>query len=110
MNNMQKYGSYAFLIGIVLAIIAAFVAVPMLALVLAILGLIVGLLNVSDKETMPFLVAAIALGMGSAALAPFSTFPLMDKIVMVFQNIAVFVAPAAFIVAIKAIWTMAKDA
>ena len=117
MTDMQKYGSYAFIIGIIIAIVAGFVVNPWIPLVLAVLGLIVGILNVTDKEATPFLVAALALSLGSAAFMPFLTTPgfesissLMQIIVKIFGAIAVFVAPAAFIVAIRAIYGMAKDA
>ncbi|MDO8537932.1 MAG: hypothetical protein Q7S21_03530 [archaeon] len=111
MTDMQKWGSYAFIIGIIIAILAAFVAFPETALILVVLGLIVGLLNVTGKESVPFLVAAIALTLTASALQPLGTVGIIrDWILPIFNNIAVFVAPAAFIVAIKAIYSLAREA
>jgi hypothetical protein len=102
--DLKQIGGYAFILGVIIAIIAAFVSVSWVPLVLVVLGLIVGLLNITDKETTSFLVAALALGMGSAALGPLG----IPAIASIFQNIALFVAPAAFIVALLAIWKMAQ--
>ena len=63
----QTIGSWAFILGVLIAIIAGLAAAmvveyaAMITLVLIILGLIVGFLNINDKETQPFLVATIAL-------------------------------------------------
>lgn len=110
MNDMQKWGSWAFLLGIVIAILTAFVPFEWTALVLVVLGLIVGLLNVTGKESVPFLVAAIALGFSAASLQPLGAVPIVGWLLPIFGNIALFVAPAAFIVALKAVYGMAKEA
>ncbi|MBI5553265.1 MAG: hypothetical protein HY917_00825 [Candidatus Diapherotrites archaeon] len=115
MNELQKYGSWFFIIGVLLAVVAALLpwlgmSFPIMALLLAVLGLLVGLINVTDKEVTQFLVAAIALGVSSAALAPLSALPGMGFVSAVFSYIAVFVGPAAFVVALKAIYVMAKEA
>lgn len=118
--NSQQMGSYAFLAGVVLALLAA-VAGSLLGslagwvpLLLVLLGLIVGFLNVTDKETGQFLLAAIAL----LAVGTLSGLSQIDVVVLglgsVFEGIvrqlAVFVAPAALIVALKAVWNLAKEA
>lgn len=107
--DLKQLGGYAFILGVIIAIIASFIALDafMVALVLIVLGLIVGLLNITEKETTGFLVAAIALGMGSAALAPLSAITGFGFVLKIFSHIALFVAPAAFIVALLAIWKMA---
>lgn len=111
--DMEKIGGYAFLVGIIIAVLAAFIQMPEVPLVLAVLGLIVGLLNIKDKEVKKFLLAAIALGMSSASLSPLAVTPAVGTYIAmillpVFSNIAVFVAPAAFIVALKTIYTIAN--
>jgi hypothetical protein len=58
---MSHIGKYAFLSGVVLAVIMAFVSIPSGALILAVLGLVVGLLNITSSESQGFLVAAMAL-------------------------------------------------
>ena len=69
----QKMGSYAFLVGAGIAIIAGLLAglgqsgvlgenvVGLIPLVLVILGVVVGFLNIKDKMTTEFLIASIAL-------------------------------------------------
>jgi hypothetical protein len=111
---LQEIGSYAFLLGIIIAIIATFLyptvlSAPMwVPVLLIILGLIVGLLNITDKETTSFLVAAIALILTSGALAGLSAWGL-GAISTLVAYIAIFVAPAALIVALLSVWKLAKS-
>jgi len=72
-NNLGTVGKWAFIIGLLLAVIAGliqgFYTIPYLALILVILGLIVGFLNIAEKDTVKLLVAIIALmGVGTAAV------------------------------------------
>lgn len=108
--DMQQIGGYAFIIGVLLAIIAPFLlaGAAWVPLTLIILGLIVGLLNVTDKETVSFLVATIALGMTKTAFSGLSAD--WAWITTIVTNIAVFVAPAGLIVALVAVLKMAKTA
>ncbi len=114
----NKMGSYAFLAGAIIALVAGLFSgmvaglAGWILLVLIVLGLVVGVLNVSDKEISQFLLAAAALMLvGSAKLTVIdSVLPsvgtILDKVV---ANLVVFVAPAALIVALKAIYGLAKD-
>lgn len=109
---MKKIGPWAFLIGLVLAVLAGFFAAAdaTIVLVLAVLGIVVGLLNVSDKETVPFLVATIAFMLAASSLnIVFAVLPMMSSMSNVMSLIGVFVAPAAAVVAIKAIYGAAKE-
>jgi hypothetical protein len=116
----MKIGDMAFLIGIIIALIAGIAAVGIglgneavgiIGIVLVVLGLIVGFLNVKEKETVPFLVAAIALMVTSAVGWSFLN-PLLsigNYIQAILSFIGVFVAPAAVIVALKAVFALAKN-
>ena len=114
---MEKLGEYAFLACIVIAVLAGLAtglagyqsgAVNAL---LVVLGVVVGVLNISEKETTPFLVAAIAL-IAAATVG----FEAIDSVVAnagstlnaIFNYIATFVAPGAIIVAFKAIYALAS--
>ena len=110
-------GEWAYLISIVIAVLAGLATATgwssaWVTLLLVILGVIVGLLNVTEKETQAFLLASIGLIVASTAtfssidvvLAPLGT--VIDAIV---SNIAVFVAPAAVIVAVKAVASLASN-
>ena len=111
----SKIGEWAFIIGIVLAVLLGFVPtsyIGMAILVLVILGLLVGFLNITEKETTPFLVAAIALlatGNASDSLKVIPPDVLGSFLSNAVRNITAFVAPAAVLVAVKVIWSLAKD-
>ncbi|MBW2973515.1 hypothetical protein KY346_03930 [Candidatus Woesearchaeota archaeon] len=104
----SKIGHWAFIVGIIIAIIAGLVPAwqtPTITWVLVILGLVVGLLNITAKETIEFLVAAIALlVIGSAGAIP----ALGTIILSILANIVAFVAPAALVVALKSIYSLAQ--
>ncbi|MBD3362077.1 hypothetical protein GF358_04800 [Candidatus Woesearchaeota archaeon] len=103
-----KIGSWAFILGVLISIVAGLIPAwqtPTLIWVLVILGLVVGFLNITAKETTEFLVAALALMIiGSAGAIP----ALGVIILSILANIVAFVAPAALVVALKSIWTLAQ--
>ena len=112
---MAKIGEWAFIVGALLAILLGFVPGQYMGtatLVLVVLGLIVGLLNVTAKETNSFLVAAIALIATGSAAGSLKIIPpavLGDFLSSAVMNLAAFVSPAAIVVALKAIMALAKD-
>ncbi len=104
---MGNVGKYAFLAGVVLAIVMSLVDIPSGAVILGVLGLIVGLLNVSGAESEGFLVAAIALMMSATSI---SIIPQVGGwLAAVSGNLAAFVAPAALVVAVKSLVETSKD-
>jgi hypothetical protein len=79
---------------------------------LLILGIIVGIVKITGKEVTPFLIAAIALiaaGIGNV-WAPLTTINalLSDWANYILRYIIAFVAPAAVIIAIKAVFAMER--
>ncbi len=121
--SMAKWGEYAFLLGVIIAIIAGIAVVasgepagealgslaPIVAGVLFIIGIVVGLLNITDKEVTPFLVAAIAFLL--TATVPWGLIPAIGEYIrQILIYTAAFVAPAAVIVALKAVFALAKKA
>ena len=107
--DMEKIGVWSFYAGLVLAIVAAFAMQgnTMIPWVLGILGIVVGLLNVTDKETSTFLVATIALVVSASSLG--SLFSAWGSISAFLMNVVTFVAPGAAVVALKAIWDITKS-
>jgi hypothetical protein len=110
--SLAKVGTYAFLLGVLIAIGTAFVpslvSTGTATALLVVLGLLVGFLNVTQKETVPFLVAALALGLGSSA--KFSTLQTVGTYLdAIMANMVTFVAPAAVIVALKAVYELSKE-
>jgi hypothetical protein len=81
-------------------------------LVLLILGIIVGLTNVTAKEVTPFLIAAIALVVASGAhvWGPLGVINevLADWATFILNYLVAFVAPAAVLIAIKAVFAVEK--
>ncbi|MBS3118183.1 hypothetical protein J4417_00690 [Candidatus Woesearchaeota archaeon] len=107
-----RIGHYTFFVGIFLAIVAAFfrsyIPPEVLITTLFILGLLVGLLNITAKETTPFLIAALALML--AGIVNFGLIPGIGTYIRdMLSNVVVFVAPAVIPVAIKAIWNLASE-
>lgn len=110
----EKLGGWAFILGVVIAIIAGLasgaldaVSAGYVTLALVVLGLIVGFLNIGDKEVNDFLIAAIAvvlLGTANLAVIPMIGLYLASMVL----NVAAFVAPAALVVALKAVYNLSS--
>ena len=111
----MKMGGLVFIIGLVLAVLIGIFSaanVPQWAIyVMAILGILVGLLNVQDKEVMMFLVAALAFMLSFQSLSNVieSLLAGWKAVGAFFVLMNVFVAPAAAVVAVKAVYNLAKD-
>lgn len=104
-------GAWAFLIGIVLALVVGLLSDlgndPIIMGILVALGLIVGLLNITGRETHSFLMSGVvliiagALGMGVMSAIP--------KAVDILGSLMTIFVPATIIVAIKNVFVMAKN-
>lgn len=110
--ELHKAAHYTFFIGLLIAIVAGLfrtlIEPAVLVTTLVVLGLIVGLFNLTAKETQPFLLAAVALmlaGIVNLGLIPGVGVYLRS----ILSNIVVFVVPGAIIVGMKAIWKLASD-
>ncbi len=92
-------GAWAFVIGLFLAVILAFLVgtnTPDWAIfVLAVVGIIVGILNVTGKEVQKFLVAAIAFLLSFQALSAVFTDALAGwtAVGTFFSLLSIFIAP-----------------
>ncbi len=117
MKNLVIIGHISFLVGLILAIVAAFVAIPKIATFLFILGIIVGFLNITEKESTHFLVAMMALLIASTAVLQVDTAMVVQEIAIegprmaqdMLYNIISFISAAAFVVALKQVFVMAKS-
>ncbi len=113
-NWVTLLGTLAFFVGMILSVIFGFLSSEngTVTLILVILGIIVGLLNITTKEVMPFLVAAIAL----VVAANTNIYVPIDKIIPnlglaidgIVAYIATFMVPAAIINAVRMVWSLAK--
>ena len=110
---VNQIGHWAFLIGVLVALFGGLlvhfgaISETYVQSALLMLGLVVGLLNITVKETTDFLVATIALimaGVVNLRLIPYVG-PLLNTLL---NNVLVFVVPAAVIVALRAVWLLAS--
>lgn len=106
LEMQRSIGYWIFLVGVLIAILAGLATSggvnPNALWVLAVLGLIVGFLNITLKDEVPFLIASLVLISASGYLSfiPYIGTPL----VTILSYIVVFVSPAAIIVALKAVY------
>jgi hypothetical protein len=115
-NGLQKVGRVAFIVGVIIALIAGYVSTIIGAAtttsVLIVMGLIVGFLNVTEKETKDYLLAAVSIvivtSLGGNVLAGVGGI-VGTYLSSVLVAVMTFVLPAVIIVAIKAIYALAKD-
>ena len=113
-QELHKLAHYAFFAGILVAILAGLLKnalnlpIEWLMATLVFLGTIVGLFNLTAKETTPFLMAAIALML--AGIVNLGLIPYIGELLRnILSNIVVFVVPGAIIVGMKTIWQLASD-
>ena len=89
-------------------------ATPWLSSLLVVLGLIVGFLNVTGKETREFLMVATVLIIAAALGGASSTLGGVNVIGAylsgIFSQILAFVVPATVVVALKDIWNLGQNA
>ena len=132
-DMMVKLGSWAFLIGILIALIVgiwqaytlestttdvffATDAGGWVAWVLAAIGAVVGILaffgkgTITEKEVPAFLMAGIALVVMYGVFRGITMTPWIESLLHgVSMSLSIFVAPAVGILAIKAIWDIGKE-
>jgi hypothetical protein len=124
--DMEKIAHWAFVACVIIAIVMGLVVGYMVnqsysnttnvdadvTLVLLILGIVVGLVKITAKEVTPFLIAAIALIAAAIAnvWSPLTTINtlLFNWATYILHYIIAFVAPAAVIIAIKAVFAMER--
>lgn len=101
-------GSWAFLVGVILAIVLGFLSgiSSTMRVVLVVIGLIVGLLNVADEEATPFLMSGVVLiiasALGSAELGVIAwAGNILSALMLIF-------VPATVVVAVKNVFTIAR--
>jgi hypothetical protein len=110
MAKSNIIGGWAFVIGIVIAILIG-IGVPLTDTVIAILvvlGIIIGLLNIASKHVQPFMLASIAVLLASyMGKAVLGMVPYV-KLGSALDAITALVVPAIIIVALKEVFEIAK--
>ena len=99
-------GKWAFLAGLILAIISGFLMIPALAVVLFILGLTVGFFKINKQDMTSYLVAIVALLLASQSilvLQPFLGSWIIGTLKGVLINFNSFLAASGLVIAIRAV-------
>ena len=114
-RSLQSIGSWAFLLGVVVAVISGALlpdnsTAPIVTSFLVLLGTIVGLLNVTTDETNSFLLASVSLvlvtALGGSVVS--GVVSVGQYIRSMLDSILVFVVPATIVVALKSIFSLAE--
>ncbi len=115
----SKIGQYSFIGGTIIAVVLGLAipsladATPWLVSLLAILGLIVGFLNVSGKQSKDFLIIAVVLVLlsyaGGAETALGGVMYIGVYLQGVFQALMSFIIPATLVVGLKMIKVLAES-
>lgn len=109
-------GPAAFYIGLLIALIAAFVTPSSwLFVVLGVLGVIIGLLNITTRETSPFLLASIAFIVAAWGMWTLMTEALLPnpeiltkQLLRLVTNLTILIGAAAMVISLRAIYQAAK--
>jgi hypothetical protein len=105
---MAQVGKWAFIVGLVIAVVGGIgFTQSWFGLVLVVLGLVVGFMNVSDKESLRFLVAAIALIVAANAVGGLPW--VGGYATSIIANVIAFMSAAVLVVALKSLFELAKD-
>jgi hypothetical protein len=123
-SKENSLGAWAFLIGVILALVVglstSLIPIPALTAysaeiyaILSILGLIVGFMNVTGKESQTFLLAGTVLVVVSKFGMESVTGSLIgigvgDTVSSIFASLLALFVPATIIVALKTVFSIAK--
>ncbi len=112
-------GAYAFLTGVVMAVLLGLLQKSLDSstsnipyIILAVIGIFIGILNVGDKDTITFLWASVSLvivsGLGQNSLIYLSTIPIVSSLNAILSALLVLFIPATIIVALKTVFSISK--
>ena len=117
----DKIGQYSFIGGVIVAVVLGLVpsatlgaaAKAWLTSLLVVLGLIVGFLNVTGKETKEFMMVATVLIIASFAGGASDILGGVEVVGTylkgIFTQILAFVVPATVVVGLKDVWNLGKN-
>jgi len=116
----QKIGHYSFIGGVIIAVVLGLFSsklgpdtAGLLTSLMIVLGLIVGFLNISGKETKEFMMVSLVLIIAAFAGDASSVLGGVDLIGPflsgIFGNLLALVIPAAIIVALKELWSLGQN-
>lgn len=121
MAKKNLIGSWAFLIGVVLALVVgilegldkASLQTPLMSTILIVLGIIVGLFNITGKEAAPFLMSGTVLILASffglIITGPMLTIASISILSSTLSALMLIFIPSTIIVAIRNVFNLAKN-
>lgn len=106
---MKKIGYWAYMLGLVGVVGAGigtglgwFELGTVGAIVMLVLGILIGLLNITQKEYIAVMVAGLVIGASSLGL---SFLPVLGTVLeAILQNVALLVLPATIVVALRVVY------
>jgi len=115
----KKVGHYAFIVGVVVAILLGLASanldantVAWLTSLLVVAGLLVGFINVTGKDTKDFLLTATILvlvaSFGADKLGLEGVHYIGDYLSGIFQQMLAFIVPATVVIALEEVLQLAK--
>ena len=111
----KMIGAWGFMVGVVLAVIMGLFGFQSswAYILLVVLGLVIGFVNVTDKDSINFLLASLALvivgGLGNNTLIFISNIsPILNVLSNVMSSLLVLFVPATVIVALKTVFSIAR--
>jgi uncharacterized membrane protein len=117
-SRENLWGAWAFLIGVVLALVAGILSFgsihPIILGILAVLGLVIGFVNVSDKDVNTFLITGVSLvivsfaGIQGISGAEIIGINIGKIIASTLGALLVLLVPATIVVAIKSLFSIAQ--
>lgn len=115
-------GAWAFLIGVILALVIGLFSTRLgtsanstILIILIVAGIIIGLFNISDKESQGFLFAALALiivsfmGQGAISVLGSVGYGVGDALKGILNALLILFVPTTIIVALKLVFDIARD-
>ncbi|MEK6885898.1 MAG: hypothetical protein AABX17_02950 [Nanoarchaeota archaeon] len=114
-KTKNMLGSWAFLIGVLLAVIVGIfngleiysLNTTLVVAVLMVIGIIIGLFNITSVESMPFLFSGLALIIaGVFGAGVLQSVPVASSTLVAMLEIFI---PATIVVAIRNVFSMAKN-
>ena len=104
-SNTKGLGWWAFIAGLVIAVIAGYTGnVVNWTWLLVILGIVVGYFNISKSEAVTFMISTLALMAAGSAGLELLWAPLGSML----AGVVIFIAPAAVVVAVKTVYEIAQ--
>lgn len=114
MSNKPKKASWVFVLGVVLAIFLGIITAiepvnEILPWILIVLGILIGFLNITQKEAKNFMFAGAVLILVTYLSAERFDFYLVKFIPNILDSLLMLFVPAVMITAIREMWAMAEN-